>query len=219
MSGHAAREGADRAEGADAAAPVRRVAVITASNRAAAGVYPDRSGPILVEELERAGFAAEGPWVVPDGAPVAEALRRALAEGYDAAITTGGTGLTPGTTPRRPPARCWSAKSRASRGAALGRAGQGRSHGTALPRPGGIAERGGHRMLVVNLPGSGGACATAWRCSGRSLDTPSTRCAAATTPDLLRPTPALAPVHGPVSPLVVRPLFRFPTGPFCHHIA
>ena len=35
-----------------------RALVITASNRAAAGVYPDRSGPVLAELLGTAGCAA-----------------------------------------------------------------------------------------------------------------------------------------------------------------
>ena len=38
---------------------------ITASNRAAAGVYEDRSGPVLAELLRSAGCAVDGPLVVP----------------------------------------------------------------------------------------------------------------------------------------------------------
>ena len=34
--------------------------VITASNRAAAGVYPDRSGPLIVEWLRERGFDDPG---------------------------------------------------------------------------------------------------------------------------------------------------------------
>ncbi|XRQ05524.1 MogA/MoaB family molybdenum cofactor biosynthesis protein [Actinomadura welshii] len=68
---------------------------VTVSNRAAAGVYPDRSGPVLVEMLEALGCRVDGPVVVPDGEPVAEVLRDAVAAGYDAVVTSGGTGLTP----------------------------------------------------------------------------------------------------------------------------
>ncbi|MGQ0624180.1 MAG: MogA/MoaB family molybdenum cofactor biosynthesis protein [Sporichthyaceae bacterium] len=68
---------------------------MTASNRAAAGVYPDRSGPVLVEALLALGFVVDGPRVVPDGDPVEAALRAAVAEGYHVVLTTGGTGLTP----------------------------------------------------------------------------------------------------------------------------
>ena len=77
------------------AALVRALAV-TVSNRAAAGVYEDRSGPVLAGLLAEAGCAVDGPLVVPDGAPVEAALRDAIAAGYEVVVTTGGTGLTPG---------------------------------------------------------------------------------------------------------------------------
>ncbi len=35
--------------------------VVTASNRAAAGVYEDRGGPLIAEGLRRFGFAVDGP--------------------------------------------------------------------------------------------------------------------------------------------------------------
>ncbi|MEU8521133.1 MogA/MoaB family molybdenum cofactor biosynthesis protein [Streptomyces sp. NPDC048577] len=69
--------------------------VVTASNRAAAGVYEDRGGPLLVEGLTRMGFAVDGPQVVPDGEPVTAALRAGAAAGYDVILTTGGTGISP----------------------------------------------------------------------------------------------------------------------------
>jgi molybdenum cofactor synthesis domain-containing protein len=70
--------------------------VITVSNRASAGIYPDKSGPLLVSLLEEAGCdPVDGPRVVPDGDPVDAALRRGVGEGYDVIVTTGGTGLTP----------------------------------------------------------------------------------------------------------------------------
>jgi molybdenum cofactor synthesis domain-containing protein len=72
-----------------------RALAITVSNRASAGVYADRSGPILVELLEAAGCETDGPQVIPDGDAVEKALREAVAAGYDVVITTGGTGLTP----------------------------------------------------------------------------------------------------------------------------
>jgi molybdenum cofactor synthesis domain-containing protein len=73
-----------------------RALAITVSNRASAGVYPDRSGPVLAELLRSAGCETDGPIVVPDGAAVEEALQQAIAAGYDLVVTTGGTGLTPG---------------------------------------------------------------------------------------------------------------------------
>ena len=72
-----------------------RATVVAASNRAAAGVYEDTTGPLIVEALAGLGFDVTGPVVVPDGEPVAEAIRTALAGGARAVLTTGGTGLTP----------------------------------------------------------------------------------------------------------------------------
>ena len=73
-----------------------RALAVTVSNRAAAGVYADKSGPVLVELLRSAGCETDGPVAIPDGAAVEAALRDAVAAGYDVIVTTGGTGLTPG---------------------------------------------------------------------------------------------------------------------------
>ena len=72
-----------------------KATVIAASNRAAAGVYEDTTGPLIVAALEEAGFEVTGPVVVPDGDPVGEAIRAAVDGGARAVLTTGGTGLTP----------------------------------------------------------------------------------------------------------------------------
>jgi molybdenum cofactor synthesis domain-containing protein len=69
--------------------------VITCSTRAAAGVYPDRSGPIIVEALRRWGFLVSDAVVVADGPDVEAALRAAVASSAGLVVTTGGTGLTP----------------------------------------------------------------------------------------------------------------------------
>jgi molybdenum cofactor synthesis domain-containing protein len=69
--------------------------VVTASNRAAAGVYPDRGGPLIVTWLRERGYETPDAAVVPDGDPVGEALRVAVAERVDVVITTGGTGISP----------------------------------------------------------------------------------------------------------------------------
>lgn len=81
-----------RLPGPDAA---RRALVVTASNRAAAGVYEDKGGPILAGGLAALGFAVDGPRVVPDGDPVEQALRDGVAAAYDVILTTGGTGISP----------------------------------------------------------------------------------------------------------------------------
>ncbi len=69
--------------------------VIVASNRASAGVYEDTSGPLLVAGLRELGCEVAGPVVVPDGPPVEEALRAAVADRVDVVVTSGGTGISP----------------------------------------------------------------------------------------------------------------------------
>jgi len=69
--------------------------VITCSTRAAAGVYPDRSGPIIVDALRRWGLEVGDVVVVADGPDVEVALRAAISTGAGLVVTTGGTGLTP----------------------------------------------------------------------------------------------------------------------------
>ncbi|MGI8816205.1 MAG: MogA/MoaB family molybdenum cofactor biosynthesis protein [Pseudonocardia sp.] len=73
----------------------RTARVVTASNRAADGVYPDRGGPLIVTWLREHGFDCPDAAVVHDGKPVGEQLREAVTERVDVVITTGGTGLSP----------------------------------------------------------------------------------------------------------------------------
>ncbi len=73
-----------------------RAVVVTASNRAAAGVYADRSGQALAAGLRELGFDVDEPVVLPDDrAALAAALREAAASGADVVLTTGGTGCSP----------------------------------------------------------------------------------------------------------------------------
>ena len=123
-----------------------RALAVTVSNRAAAGIYPDKSGPVLVELLRAAGCAVvDGPLVIPDGDAVEAALRDAVAAGYDVVVTSGGTGLTPADlTPemtRRVLDKEIPGIAEALRAAAI------LSRGLA-----GVA----NRTLIVNLPGSTG---------------------------------------------------------------
>jgi molybdenum cofactor synthesis domain-containing protein len=72
-----------------------KAAVVVASNRAAAGVYDDATGPLIVAALSEAGFSTPAARVVPDGDPVAAAIRDAVEHGARVVLTSGGTGLTP----------------------------------------------------------------------------------------------------------------------------
>jgi molybdenum cofactor synthesis domain-containing protein len=72
-----------------------RGAVVVASNRAAAGVYDDATGPMLLDFLVSSGFTCDQPVVVPDGEPVGAAIAAAVESGARVVLTTGGTGLTP----------------------------------------------------------------------------------------------------------------------------
>ena len=73
----------------------RTAAVVVASNRAAAGVYEDTTGPLLVAALREWGFETPDPVVVPDGGPVGEAVADALRDEVSVVLTTGGTGINP----------------------------------------------------------------------------------------------------------------------------
>lgn len=130
-----------------------KATVIAASNRAAAGVYEDTTGPLIVSALEEAGFEVTGPVVVPDGDPVGEAIRAALADGARAVITTGGTGLTP--TDRTPDVT----RPLLDR-EVPGIAESIRAYGVANGVPTAALSRGlagvAGQALVVNLPGSRG---------------------------------------------------------------
>ena len=71
-------------------------AVITVSDRSAAGERADAAGPVAVSELVRGGFSCGDAIVVPDGADSVErALWAVLAGGARLVVTTGGTGIGP----------------------------------------------------------------------------------------------------------------------------
>ncbi|MFG1818320.1 molybdenum cofactor biosynthesis protein B [Kribbella sp. NPDC049174] len=72
-----------------------RALVVSVSNRAAAGVYTDTTGPLIFERLSEWGFEVSGPQVVPDGAAVGSALSAGVEASYDVILTTGGTGISP----------------------------------------------------------------------------------------------------------------------------
>ena len=131
----------------------RRALVVSVSNRAAAGVYEDRTGPVLVAALTGMGFVVDGPEVVPDGDPVEEVLREAVTSAYDLVVTSGGTGITP--TDRTPQMTLRVLDTVIPGiGEAL------RAYGVAQGVPTAALSRGvagvAETTLIVNLPGSPG---------------------------------------------------------------
>ena len=130
-----------------------RAVVLTASNRAAAGVYEDTSGRLLAEGLRELGFTVDGPHVHPDDAGELErALREAVSGGADVVLTTGGTGLSPtDVTPEA--TRSVLEREAPGLAEALRRYGADKVPTAVLSR--GLAGTAG-RTLIVNLPGSSG---------------------------------------------------------------
>jgi molybdenum cofactor synthesis domain-containing protein len=115
-------------------------------------VYQDEGGPVISERLGALGFAVEGPWVVPDGHPVEQALREGVSAGYDVIVTTGGTGISP--TDRTPEATRRVIDHEVPGIAEAIRAfGREKVATASLSR--GLAGVAG-RTLIVNLPGSTG---------------------------------------------------------------
>jgi molybdenum cofactor synthesis domain-containing protein len=73
----------------------RTALVLSVSNRAAAGVYDDATGPLIVTALQGLGLGDVSSRIVPDGEPVRRALLAAVHAEVDLVLTTGGTGITP----------------------------------------------------------------------------------------------------------------------------
>ena len=130
----------------------RTARIVIASTRASAGVYTDRTGPLIAEWLAERGFAPVTPDVVPDGGPVGAALRAAVADGVDVVITSGGTGISPtDDTPAQTTAVLdYEVPGLAD---AIRRSGLPKVPTSVLSR--GVCGVAG-RTLIVNLPGSSG---------------------------------------------------------------
>lgn len=136
-----------------------RAAVITVSDRSAAGVRDDASGPGAVAALREAGFSCDDAVVVPDGADSVErALSAFIEAGTELIVTTGGTGVGPRD---ETPEGTLRVVTRQVPGIAeeLRRLG-------AAEKPAGMLTRGvagvvdPHGVLIVNLPGSPGGVAS-----------------------------------------------------------
>ncbi|MCV7040956.1 molybdenum cofactor biosynthesis protein [Mycolicibacterium moriokaense] len=126
--------------------------VVIASTRAAAGVYEDRCGPIIVDWLNQRGIATPAPTVVADGADVGQALTAAVGDKVDVVITSGGTGISPtdGTAEATANIVDYQIPGLAD---AIRRAGEDKVPTSVLSR--GVCGVSG-RTLIVNLPGSPG---------------------------------------------------------------
>ena len=130
-----------------------RAAVITVSDRSAAGDRSDDSGPVAVAALREAGFDCADAVVVPDGADSVErALQAEVVAGVKLVVTSGGTGVGPrDETPE--------GTRRVVTREIPGIAEELRRRG-ASEKPTGMLTRGvagvadPHGVLIVNLPGS-----------------------------------------------------------------
>ncbi|MFT0847699.1 MogA/MoaB family molybdenum cofactor biosynthesis protein [Actinomycetaceae bacterium L2_0104] len=131
-----------------------RIAVITISDRTAAGLREDLSGPLATRMLSEYG-AVSGPIVVADGVEsVREMIGHAIFCGAQVVFTTGGTGitsrdLTPEATEPLITQRMWGIEQRMRDNPKVPTAAI--SRGIA-----GIANIEGKRAFVVNAPGSSG---------------------------------------------------------------
>ena len=76
---------------------MRRVGILTVSDRSAAGEYKDRSGPLAAELVTAAtGWAVERYAVIPDDYDtIVRTLREWCDAGLELVLTSGGTGFAP----------------------------------------------------------------------------------------------------------------------------
>lgn len=140
--------------------------MVIASTRAAAGVYEDRTGPIIVDWLNQRGVATPAPTVVADGRGVVRALFDAVGANVDVVITSGGTGISPtdGTADATANIVDYQIPGLAD---AIRRAGEDKVPTAVLSR-GVCGVRG--RTLIVNLPGSSGGVKDGLDVLGKVLD-------------------------------------------------
>lgn len=71
------------------------VAILTVSDRSAAGSRPDRGGPAVAEAVAALGWTVQETAVVPDDAQRIRERLCAWSDKVDLVLTTGGTGLGP----------------------------------------------------------------------------------------------------------------------------
>ena len=133
-----------------------QAAVITLSDRCAAGEREDKSGPAIVERLKQNGYEVIETLLLPDGRPALEKELRRLCDQRqpDLILTTGGTGFSPRDV--TPEATLAVAERQAPGIAEAIRAASLRITPRAMLGRGVSVIRG--RTLIINLPGSPKAC-------------------------------------------------------------
>lgn len=128
----------------------RSAVVITASDRSAAGVRPDISGPVVAALLRDAGADVIGIQIVPDDRDAIEAALREAVTQAALVVTTGGTGLAlRDVTPEATLAVC----DRLVPGLAELIRSEGVKQTRLAPLTRGVCGIAG-RSLIINLPGS-----------------------------------------------------------------
>ena len=137
-------------------------AVITCSDRAAAGIYPDRSGPLLLEALNGLGFETRGPRVVPDNlVMIRAAIREAVASGSRVVLTTGGTGVGPRDVTAEATLDLLACELPGIMDAVRRHGAEKNPHALLSRGLAGVVECAGTRAIIINAPGSeGGASDT-----------------------------------------------------------
>ncbi len=131
-----------------------RVAILTASDKGAAGKREDRSGAVIDERCWQEGHTVTRRRVVPDDrAVIAQTLADWCDEGLaDVIFTTGGTGLTPRDVT---PEATRDIAERNVPGIPIGLTIEGLKHTPFSQLSRGVAVTRG-QTLIVNLPGSTG---------------------------------------------------------------
>lgn len=133
-----------------------QAAVITLSDRCAAGAREDKSGPAIVERLQQAGYEIIETLLLPDDRAALEKELRRLCDQRrpDLILTTGGTGFSPRDV--TPEATMAVAQRQAPGIAEAIRAASMRITPRAMLGRGVSVIRG--KTLIINLPGSPKAC-------------------------------------------------------------